>query len=89
MKKLLAVASFLVLGSCAQMAPLLSNPVKVGKKVGESCATFALFSLHLGGDNYIHTAAKKGKIRVVSSVNRKQSGFFPLFYKSCTVVSGK
>lgn len=90
MKKILSMAVIaLAVSSCTNMSSVQVTHNKVGKKVGKACGTFILGSINIGGDNYVHTAAKNGKIKKISALNHTISGFFPLYYKNCTIVSGR
>ena len=90
MKKAISVAILgLVMTSCTNMNSVQVTHNKVGKKVGKACATNILGFINIGGDNFVHTAAKNGKIKKVSALNHTTTGFFPFYYKNCTVVSGR
>lgn len=88
-KVLMAAAIALIASSCTSMNSVQVTHNKVGKKVGKACGTYILGAINIGGDNYVHTAAKNGKIKKISALNHTVSGFFPLYYKQCTVVSGR
>lgn len=88
-KVLMAAAVALIASSCTTMNSVQVTHNKVGKKVGKSCGTYILGLINIGGDNYVHTAAKNGKIKKISALNHEIKGFFPLYYKQCTVVSGR
>lgn len=79
----------LITSSCTLMNSVQVTHNKVGKKVGKSCGTYVLGLFNIGGDNYVHSAAKNGKIKKISALNHETKGFFPFYYKQCTVVSGR
>ncbi|MGB0455283.1 MAG: TRL domain-containing protein [Bacteriovoracaceae bacterium] len=89
MKKLIALVGLLVLTSCTSISSVQVTSNQVGKRIGESCATYVLGAIKIGGDNYVHTAAKNGKIKKISAMNHEISGFFPIYYKDCTIISGR
>jgi len=89
MKKILILGSlaFLV-SSCGTFRPHMATTHPVGPKVGKACANYVL-PFHLGGENTILAAAKKGKIRNISTIDTSLDGFYPIYYKRCTTITGK
>jgi hypothetical protein len=74
--------------SCGIFRPHMATTHPVGPRVATACAKYVL-PFHIGGENTILAAAKKGKIRNVSTVDTAMKGFFPFYYKRCTTISGK
>lgn len=89
MKKIIAILALSVLASCSMTQSVQISSAPVGKKTGEACASMLFGLFNVGGDNYVHTAARNGKIKKISGLNHKISGLYPIFYSQCTIVSGK
>ena len=76
MKKLILalVASLILLASCSTITPVCATSNPVGSKVGEATASYLFGYLPLGDcDMSIQTAAKKGGITRISTVDSKVS----------------
>lgn len=79
--------SLLILVSCSSAGPIMATGNTVGKSRGEACKRDIMFLIPISLDNSIYTAARKGKITEISTVD--SSSFTTFFYNShCTVVRG-
>ncbi|OUI78924.1 hypothetical protein HK18_05925 [Commensalibacter intestini] len=82
---LFAVAA--LLAGCAIKGPVNATSNVASSKSGESCSNHLLM-IFSWGDASIATAKTNGGITKVSAVDTARKGFLPIFYKSCTEVSG-
>lgn len=91
MKKfaLALVASLILFASCSTITPVCATSNQVGSKVGEATATYLFGCIPLGNsDMSIKTAAKKGGISLISTVDWKVTvGIFTTRYT--TVITGE
>ena len=91
MKKLglAIVASLFLFASCSTITPVCATSNKLGSKVGEATATYLFGYLPLGNsDMSIQTAAKKGGITLISTVDSKVTiGLITTKYT--TIVTGE
>jgi len=86
----LAIASIVFLSSCSITAPVTATSNPVGSKVGVAKTTQVLGFFFDGGDASIQTAAKKGGITKISTVDfKKTAGFLFLFNSYQTIVTGE
>ena len=89
MKKLLILtASAMLFASCSVTLPVAATSNEVGSKVGTSETTQLGPFFFGGGDASIRTAAKRGKISKISTVDFKQSIVFLFLKKYETIVTG-
>ena len=90
MKKLLFVAALaLSLTSCSVTVPVNATSNPVGSKVG-SASTTSIFGLFFdGGDASIRTAAKKGGITKISTVDFKSTNYLFIVGMFETIVTGE
>lgn len=89
MKKLLFVAALAFsVASCSVTTPVNATANEVGSKTGSAKTTSILGLFFDGGDASIRTAAKKGGISKISTVDFKQSHFLLLISTYETIVTG-
>jgi hypothetical protein len=90
MKKLfLMLAATAVLTSCSVTVPVNATSNTVGSKVG-SAQTTSVFGLFFdGGDASIRTAAKKGGISKISTVDFKMTNYLFIVGMYETIVTGE
>jgi hypothetical protein len=90
MKKLFfALAAAGLLTSCSVTTPVNATSNAVGSKVGSSKTT-SIFGLFFdGGDASIRTAAKKGGISKISTVDFKQTNYLMVVGMYETIVTGE
>ncbi|WP_338376643.1 TRL-like family protein [uncultured Flavobacterium sp.] len=90
MKKLFFTAALaLSLASCSVTVPVNATSNPVGSKVG-SAATTSIFGLFFdGGDASIKTAAKKGGITKISTVDFKATNYLFIVGMYETIVTGE
>ncbi|MCK5889102.1 MAG: TRL-like family protein [Methylococcales bacterium] len=65
----------------------ISATEMTGSKTGKACATTTLGLINKG-DASIEAAKQDGNISVVASVDYHTKGFYPIFGKTCTIVTG-
>lgn len=87
----MAIIKMIILGallcSCSVMNTSGVTANKLGTKKGESCASYVL-GFAAGGDSFVHTAARNGRIKKISTYHQAINGLYPLYYQICTTVSG-
>lgn len=77
------------LTSCSVTVPVNATSNPVGSKVG-SASTTAIFGLFFdGGDASIRTAAKKGGISKISTVDFKSTNYLFIVGQYETIVTGE
>jgi hypothetical protein len=59
----------------------------VGSKTGEASST-AILGIYASGDDSITAAAKAGGIKTIGTISKKQQGYFGVYNKTTTVVTG-
>ncbi|MDD2996958.1 MAG: TRL domain-containing protein [Paludibacter sp.] len=85
-----ALVASAMLSSCAITTPITATSNPVGSKVGTAKSTSILGFFPDGGDLSIQTAAKKGGISKISTVDFKQSMvFLYLVMEYQTIVTGE
>lgn len=85
-----AIASGFILSSCSVTLPVTATSNPVGNKVGSAKSTQIFGYFFDGGDLSIKTAAKKGGISKISTVDFKSSMVFLVFVRSYeTIVTGE
>lgn len=91
MKKLLILTvGAMLFASCSVTLPVAATSNEIGSKVGTSSTfRFGPFFIGNNGDVSIHTAAKRGNIKKVSTVDFKQSVYFLIFQQYETIVTGE
>lgn len=90
MKKLLIVAvSSLMFASCSLTLPVTATSNEVGSKVGISKTTNIGPFFFGGGDASIRTAAKRGNLTKISTVDFKQTTSWFFIHKFETIVTGE
>jgi hypothetical protein len=77
-----------LLASCSMTVPLCATGNPVGKKVGTAKATMVL-GLCFGGDASIMTAANRGGITKISTVDVKKKNILGIIMSIETMVSGE
>jgi hypothetical protein len=90
MRKLFfALAGASLLASCSVTTPVNATSNAVGSKVG-SASTTSIFGLFFdGGDASIRTAAKKGGISKISTVDFKATNYLFIIGMYETIVTGE
>lgn len=86
---LLGLAATAMLSSCSITLPVNATSNSVGSKVGESSGVCYLGFLCLGVDASIKTAAKKGKISKISTVDYQNNNILGLIVTHKTIVTGE
>jgi hypothetical protein len=86
---LFAAGASLVLSSCSITLPVAVSSNPIGAKVGSSTAAVFLGVLSFGGDASIASAAKKGGITRVATVDMKQSNILFIYQTYTTMVTGE
>jgi hypothetical protein len=91
MKKLfLMLTATAVLTSCSVTVPVNATSNTVGSKVGSAQTTSVLGMFYLdGGDASIRTAAKKGGISKISTVDFKMTNYLFVVGIYETIVTGE
>ena len=90
MKKLLILtASAMLFASCSVTLPVAATSNEVGSKVGTAQTTQLGAFFFGGGDASIRTAAQRGKITKISTVDIKHSIVFLILRKYETIVTGE
>ncbi|MCH8533851.1 MAG: TRL-like family protein [Flavobacteriaceae bacterium] len=89
MKKFFILGAMaLAMASCSVTVPVNATSNEVGSKTG-SASTTAVFGLFFdGGDASIRTAAKKGGIKKISTVDFKMSNYLFIIRQFETTVTG-
>jgi len=92
MKKLFFVFSFLAVivlvgSACSTVRPVAGATGKVGSKIGEASNSWFLIPI-MTGDAGIATAAKKGGISTVGTVDLKTSWYL-IYGSETTIVTGE
>lgn len=87
MKYILAVLMLTSIVSCSSYRPFQATSNPIGPKKGGACSAYFI-GFRTKGANTIHSAAKAGNIKKVATVDIRRSGFFPIYWKECTYVSG-
>lgn len=88
-KVLLALTASALFASCSVTTPVNATSNSVGSKVG-SARTTSIFGLFFdGGDASIRTAAKKGGISKISTVDFKQSNYLFIIGVFETIITGE
>jgi hypothetical protein len=89
MKKILLLGTFaMIMSSCSVTLPVNATSNEVGSKTG-SAQTTSIFGLFLdGGDASIRTAAKKGGISKISTVDFKSTNYLFIIGMYETIVTG-
>ncbi|NGZ90467.1 TRL-like family protein [Psychroflexus maritimus] len=78
----------LAMVSCTVTMPVNATSNEVGSKTG-TASTTSILGLHLdGGDASIRTAAKKGGIKKISTVDFKTTNYLFLIGQYETIVTG-
>ncbi len=77
------------LASCSVTVPVAATSNPIGSKVGSSSTTCILGFFVDGGDASIQTAAKKGGISKVSTVDFKSSNYLFIVGMYETIVTGE
>lgn len=78
----------LAMVSCTVTMPVNATSNEVGSKTG-SASTTSILGLHFdGGDASIRTAAKKGGIKKISTVDFKTTNYLFLIGQYETIVTG-
>lgn len=84
---LVMVSVALLVTACSSTRPISATSNAVSGSVGESCQKNILFIIPLETDSSIYSAAKKGGIKSISTVDAEY--FTSIIYNSqCTVVRG-
>jgi hypothetical protein len=78
-----------LLSSCSLTLPVNATSNPVGSKVGTATATGFLGVLFFGADASIQTAAKKGGITKISTVDIKHTNVLGLIVTYQTIVTGE
>jgi len=89
MKKFFILGAMaLAMASCSVTMPVNATSNEVGSKTG-TASTTSILGLHFdGGDASIRTAAKKGGIKKISTVDFKMTNYLFLIGKYETIVTG-
>lgn len=89
MKKILLLGAFaMIMSSCSVTLPVNATSNEVGSKTG-SASTTSVFGLFFdGGDASIRTAAKKGGISKISTVDFKSTNYLFIIGMYETIVTG-
>ena len=91
MKKIFALAAVvlgLTFASCTSYRPIAAASGTVGEKKGESKGTM-LFGIPTEGDCSILTAANRGGIKHIATVDQKYFSFLGLYTEITTIVTGE
>lgn len=93
LKQIRTIASLLalvtIMSSCALTLPVNATSNPIGSKVGTATATGFLGVLFFNADASIRTAAKKGGITRISTVDIKQTNILGLIITFETIVTGE
>lgn len=89
MKKIFILGAMaLAMASCSVTVPVNATSNEVGSKTG-TASTTSILGLHFdGGDASIRTAAKKGGIKKISTVDFKMTNYLFLIGQYETIVTG-
>ncbi len=86
---LLAAGTSLVCSSCTITLPVAVSSNPIGTKMGTATADVYLAVLSFGGDASILTAAKKGGITRVSTVDMKVFNVLNVYQQYTCIVTGE
>lgn len=87
MHSIASIFALLLLISCSTSGPITATGNKIGSSKGVSCKRNILFLIPISFDDSIYTAARKGRIAEISTVDSKSFTSF-IYNSHCTVVHG-